>query len=403
MVRVDAGDFSLRPNRHLVSDLVAWTLRQFEAQARRPRRRDLGARDARRPGGPGAARPGAAAAAGQCGEVLAGGRLPSRLLRRAATTVDIAVRNSGPPIPERGTGEVVRAVLSWLRGPPASRNRDGPRHRAADCGGAPRHASASRARPTPGPRSSFPCRGRRASMSAGRILVVDDDPQIRRVMQGDADAARAIEVDDAKNGDVGAREGARRAVRSRAARHQHAGHERARRVPRDPVTAPKIAIIMLTVRDNEADKVEALDAGADDYVTKPFKPPELSARIRAALRRAPGGQGRRGRLALGGTIIDFDTREVVAAGRRVRLTPKEFDLLRYLVAHAEQGPLAPRAAPGSLGARLRRPGGLPPRGRQPTPQEDRADAVQAPSTCSRSRGSATGCTCPIAVRRPAKS
>ena len=53
----------------------------------------------------------------------------------------------------------------------------------------------------------------------------------------------------------------------------------------------EIAIIMLTVRDDEADTVEALDAGADDYVTKPFKPSELSARIRAALRRAPGGQG----------------------------------------------------------------------------------------------------------------
>jgi len=98
----------------------------------------------------------------------------------------------------------------------------------------------------------------------------------------------------------------------------------------------EVAIIMLTVRDDEADTVEALDAGADDYVTKPFKPSELSARIRAALRRSPGGQGPVGRLVLGATTIDFDTREVTARGRRVRLTPKEFDLLRYLAAHANR-------------------------------------------------------------------
>ena len=98
----------------------------------------------------------------------------------------------------------------------------------------------------------------------------------------------------------------------------------------------EVAIIMLTVRDNEADTVEALDAGADDYVTKPFKPSELSARIRAALRRSPGGQGPAGRLVLGPTTIDFDTREVTSRGRQVRLTPKEFDLLRYLVAHANK-------------------------------------------------------------------
>ena len=98
----------------------------------------------------------------------------------------------------------------------------------------------------------------------------------------------------------------------------------------------EIAIIMLTVRDSEADKVEALDAGADDYVTKPFNPPELLARIRAALRRTPWTHGPTGRLTLGGVEIDFDTRQVTARGRHVRLTPKEFDLLRYLVAHANK-------------------------------------------------------------------
>jgi two-component system KDP operon response regulator KdpE len=96
----------------------------------------------------------------------------------------------------------------------------------------------------------------------------------------------------------------------------------------------EIGIIMLTVRDSEADKVDALDAGADDYVTKPFHPPELLARIRAALRRRPGAQGpAAGRVTIGAREIDFDTRRVKRGNQQVRLTPKEFDLLRHLVAH----------------------------------------------------------------------
>jgi two-component system KDP operon response regulator KdpE len=95
----------------------------------------------------------------------------------------------------------------------------------------------------------------------------------------------------------------------------------------------EIAIIMLTVRDTESDKVEALDAGADDYVTKPYNAPELLARIRAALRRTPWTQGPSGRLTLGAVEVDFDTRQVTARGSSVRLTPKEFELLRYFVAH----------------------------------------------------------------------
>jgi two-component system KDP operon response regulator KdpE len=98
----------------------------------------------------------------------------------------------------------------------------------------------------------------------------------------------------------------------------------------------EIAIIMLTVRDSESDKVEALDAGADDYVTKPYNAPELLARIRAGLRRTPWTHGPSGRLTLGSVEVDFDTRHVIARGRNVRLTPKEFDLLRYLVAHANK-------------------------------------------------------------------
>ena len=94
---------------------------------------------------------------------------------------------------------------------------------------------------------------------------------------------------------------------------------------------------MLTVRDNEADKVEALDAGADDYVTKPFNTPELLARIRAALRRTPWTHGPRRTSALGRSrSISTHGRSTAPAADSVRLTPKEFDLLRYLVAHANK-------------------------------------------------------------------
>jgi two-component system KDP operon response regulator KdpE len=95
----------------------------------------------------------------------------------------------------------------------------------------------------------------------------------------------------------------------------------------------EIAIIVLTVRDSETDKVEALDAGADDYVTKPYNAPELLARIRACLRRTPWTHGPVGRQTVGAVEVDFDTRLVLSRGRKVRLTPKEFDLLRYFVAH----------------------------------------------------------------------
>ena len=92
-------------------------------------------------------------------------------------------------------------------------------------------------------------------------------------------------------------------------------------------------VIILSVRNTEKDKVAALDAGADDYVTKPFGIEELLARIRAALRRSTPEGGPHG-FHSPDLEIDFDTRKVRAHGVDVRLTPKEFDLLRYLVAHA---------------------------------------------------------------------
>jgi two-component system KDP operon response regulator KdpE len=94
-----------------------------------------------------------------------------------------------------------------------------------------------------------------------------------------------------------------------------------------------VAIIMLTVNNTEKDKVEALDAGADDYITKPFSIPELLARIRATLRRLPQVPDEVGlqQLILEGVEIDLPSRQVTVRGRTARLTAKEFDLLSYFL------------------------------------------------------------------------
>lgn len=98
-----------------------------------------------------------------------------------------------------------------------------------------------------------------------------------------------------------------------------------------------VPILVLSVRGGERSKVEALDAGADDYVTKPFSPEELLARVRAGLRRALGREQQwRGRRQVGELVIDFDRRRVHRGETDIRLTPKEFDLLTVLASHADR-------------------------------------------------------------------
>ena len=172
-------------------------------------------------------------------------------------------------------------------------------------------------------------------MSAGRILVVDDEPQIRRILRTTLTSA-GYEVDDARSGEAAlekVREFRPDLVLLDINMPGIGGLSACQAIRADT----NIAIIMLTVRNSEEDKVKALDAGADDFVTKPFSTPELLARIRAALRRVPvAAQSPAARLELGRLVIDFVARTVHNGGVVSHLTPKELELLRYLTQHANQ-------------------------------------------------------------------
>jgi two-component system KDP operon response regulator KdpE len=169
-------------------------------------------------------------------------------------------------------------------------------------------------------------------MSSGRILVVDDEPQIRRVLRATL-TGHGYEFYEARTG-----EEALDAIRANrfdlvlldVNMPGMGGLETCRAIR----SGSEVSIIMLTVRDSEQDKVAALDAGADDYITKPFSTPELMARIRAALRRMPSSsEGGPHSVQLDDIEINLATRRVVSHGREVRLTPKEFGLLQYLLAN----------------------------------------------------------------------
>jgi len=110
------------------------------------------------------------------------------------------------------------------------------------------------------------------------------------------------------------------------------GMETCRRVAQQ---FPGLPIVVLTVRDEESDKVDALDAGADDYVTKPFQIRELTARLRSAVRRSRVGTLRADSiLMVGGVVLDPERRRVEKLGEEIHVTPKEFEMLRFLMEQA---------------------------------------------------------------------
>lgn len=167
-------------------------------------------------------------------------------------------------------------------------------------------------------------------MNAGTILIVDDEPQIRRVMRTTL-SSHGYSVLEAASGEQALE-------KLRAERPDliildvnmpgMSGLETCAEIR----TSSDVPVIMLTIRNTERDKVQALDAGADDYVVKPFGVQELMARIRAALRRSAPGDATAAFLS-DDLKIDFEKRVVTVKNNPVRLTPKEFELLRHLVAN----------------------------------------------------------------------
>ena len=163
-------------------------------------------------------------------------------------------------------------------------------------------------------------------MSGARVLVVDDEPQILRALETTLRGA-GYEVDTAADGAGALARAAARppeAVILDLVLPDRSGVE----VCRELRMWLKAPVLVLSAVGEERDKVEALDAGADDYVTKPFGIDELLARLRAALRRAaaPGKPV----VEIGELTIDLDKRTVQRDGKAVSLTPHEFALLRYL-------------------------------------------------------------------------
>jgi two-component system KDP operon response regulator KdpE len=167
-------------------------------------------------------------------------------------------------------------------------------------------------------------------MTSGTILAVDDEPQIRRVLRTTL-TAQGYTIIEAKSGEE-ALEAVRRERVDLVLLDLNLPGISGLETCREIRASSDVPIIMLTVHNAEADKVQALDAGADDYVVKPFGSDELMARIRAALRRSSSAE-ELPTFETPDLKIDFSKRVVTVGGNHVRLTPKEFELLRQLVAN----------------------------------------------------------------------
>jgi two-component system KDP operon response regulator KdpE len=167
------------------------------------------------------------------------------------------------------------------------------------------------------------------------ILLIDDEAQIRRVLRA-AFSGLGCNILDAQSGEEGLellRHNTVDLVLLDMNMPGVGGLETCRAIR----AGWDVPVIVLTVRDTNEDKVEALDAGADDFVCKPFSMDELMARIRAAVRRTGFATSNMpDQLSVPDLEINFSERRVIAGGRPVRLTPTEFDILRYLVANANK-------------------------------------------------------------------
>jgi two-component system, OmpR family, KDP operon response regulator KdpE len=172
-------------------------------------------------------------------------------------------------------------------------------------------------------------------MSMGKavvVLVVDDEPPIRRFLRSSLTAAgyRVIEAEDAARALRLLKTDKPDIVILDLGLPDRSGLELIPEIRK----ASTVPIVVLSARHDERAKVEALDLGADDYIAKPFAMGELTARLRAALRHAFQAQGELPTFSSGDLVVDLVRRRVTRDGNEIKLTPKEFDLLRHLVIHA---------------------------------------------------------------------
>ena len=165
-----------------------------------------------------------------------------------------------------------------------------------------------------------------------RILVVDDEPQLTRVLRRSL-TTQGYDVRVAGDGEFALqtfRDWPPALVITDLAMPNMSGLELCRQLRK----FSEVPIIVLSVRGEESTKVEALDAGADDYVTKPFGMDELLARIRATLRRKPASDSKSQILEVGDFAIDLEAHTAMQNGKGLRLTPKEFDLMVHFLRNA---------------------------------------------------------------------
>ncbi|MBT9330622.1 response regulator transcription factor [Paracidobacterium acidisoli] len=170
--------------------------------------------------------------------------------------------------------------------------------------------------------------------ASGSVLIVEDDPALRQSLHSTLDVA-GFSCHEASSGEdalLSLRHNTIETVLLDINMPGIGGMETCRRIRR---AYPFLPILVLTVRDQEKDKIDALDAGSDDYITKPFQFPELSARLRAAIRRYRiKADTLDGPIVVDDVTLDPATRRVMRQDREIRMTPKEFDLLHTLMQHA---------------------------------------------------------------------
>ncbi len=173
-------------------------------------------------------------------------------------------------------------------------------------------------------------------MTGKKILLVEDEPAVREMTAMALERAGfdVVEAEDAPTAERALSDGLPDLILMDWMLPGSSGIELARRFRRDEYTR-EVPIIMLTARSEEEDRIRGLDSGADDYVTKPFSPRELIARIKAVIRRSSPEQDG-GVLELKGLVLDTHSHRVSAHGNVLEMGPTEFRLLQFFMSHSER-------------------------------------------------------------------